>query len=97
MLAGATAHDSRFTFHNVSINSIIDKHDCVVAGQFTFHNVSINSIHYLQPPILTYKFTFHNVSINSPIHLMPFLPLMYLHSIMYLLIHSIKILYAAGV
>ena len=32
-----------FTFHNVSINSVLEKSPAILYRSFTFHNVSINS------------------------------------------------------
>ena len=36
-------HRIQFTFHNVSINSKVDKSHLIRTTSFTFHNVSINS------------------------------------------------------
>ena len=54
-----------FTFHNVSINSVLPcpATGCTVA--FTFHNVSINSQIRVNFADVFHEFTFHNVSINS--------------------------------
>ena len=55
----------RFTFHNVSINSLILSISARTKFSFTFHNVSINSLILNDYIIIKCLFTFHNVSINS--------------------------------
>ena len=78
---------SGFTFHNVSINSKEWPEIEICTAVFTFHNVSINSKEWPEIEICTAVFTFHNVSINSLQYSVFFADILYLHSIMYLLIH----------
>ena len=55
-----------FTFHNVSINTMIPFQMMQDAINFTFHNVSINTVAYGMAETAPISvFTFHNVSINT--------------------------------
>ena len=55
----------QFTFHNVSINTVLQHRSTVLAVTFTFHNVSINIIKAITLTNTVNEFTFHNVSINT--------------------------------
>ena len=55
----------QFTFHNVSINTVLQHRSTVLAVTFTFHNVSINTIKAITLTNTVNEFTFHNVSINT--------------------------------
>ena len=79
---------SSFTFHNVSINTVVDGDMKIKLNSFTFHNVSINTIILRRPRFRPRVFTFHNVSINTDFQVFTFLCRTSLHSIMFLLIRN---------
>ena len=54
-----------FTFHNVSINTLLHLSSHRSTCKFTFHNVSINTGSVHRYVYAEYEFTFHNVSINT--------------------------------
>ena len=75
-----------FTFHNVSINSRLNKENYPDYYVFTFHNVSINSPSTEIRGVKMEVFTFHNVSINSNLVSERRTVILNLHSTMFLLI-----------
>ena len=90
-MGGQTPETTRFTFHNVSINTTaFDTHDPALFCLFTFHNVSINTQSARPPSFFPYSFTFHNVSINTDYSERGRKRDSTLHSTMFLLIQDAK-------
>ena len=54
-----------FTFHHVSIKTLVAKHYCKVIISFTFHHVSIKTKTYACCCVFNKSFTFHHVSIKT--------------------------------
>ena len=78
----------RFTFHNVSINTLLPSVPDHLRVIFTFHNVSINTCRFLRKKGDCRRFTFHNVSINTIGKYGHKKPVKNLHSTMFLLIRE---------
>ena len=80
--------DSKFTFHNVSINS--NKGYLLGMGEANLHSIMylliLITMLFFSVEVIT--FTFHNVSINSMNAPQAFTRRCDLHSIMYLLIQK---------
>ena len=54
-----------FTFHDVSINTLLNLIKLLLRNPFTFHDVSINTHIHNCPYHHICTFTFHDVSINT--------------------------------
>ena len=75
-----------FTFHYVSINSLLLTRTAKPQTLCFYNYVSINSLLLTHDYYEIIKFTFHYVSINSNCHIYMYDLSAYLHSTMYLLI-----------
>ena len=74
-----------FTFHHVSIKTLVAKHYCKVIISFTFHHVSIKTKTYACCCVFNKSFTFHHVSIKTYKTAKADYEKKYSHSTMYLL------------
>ena len=74
-----------FTFHYVSIKTLTDMQREMRKVLFTFHYVSIKTSLHTSSAITFPLFTFHYVSIKTVSPEYTALPIVYLHSTMYLL------------
>ena len=83
---GRQSQDRRwFTFHHVSIKTLVAKHYCKVIISFTFHHVSIKTESPTPQVDLPLQFTFHHVSIKTILLRTVSRNISYSHSTMYLL------------
>ena len=77
----------QFTFHHVSIKTLLNLSRKEFYSQFTFHHVSIKTIYCFAASVFVNIFTFHHVSIKTKNHSIDMTRYANSHSTMYLLKH----------